>query len=336
VRKKLDSIIPALSPIDKFKKHIADDMQQVDKIILHAMQNCEQLINEMSEGLIKSGGKRLRPALTILCGKLCGYDGERLIYLASAVELIHTATLLHDDVVDESDLRRGKETAHKIWGNKSPILVGDYLLSQSFQLMVKTGSLRVLDILSNASAIIAEGEVQQLLSKNHMDLAIDRYFTIITAKTAKLFAASCETAAVVSGAKEEIQTQLDEFGNNIGIAFQIVDDALDYQSNNKILGKNKGDDFFEGKVTLPLILAYEKANKIERALLEELITKEKPTKKDFATALELINKYQALEDSFDYAEKYLIKAKDLLADFSDSKEKEILLNICDFCLERRF
>lgn len=244
----------------KWRHLFAEELARVDRVILKMTENETILIPQMVQHILKAGGKRLRPILTIMSAKLCGYEGERHIQLAAAIELLHTATLLHDDVVDESHLRRGVDTANEVWGNAASVLVGDYLLGKAFQLMARDGSIEVLLLLSDSSAIITEGEIKQLIAANDIGTNRDEYLDIIESKTAQLFAAACHVGALVSEQPEQEQT-LDDFGRYLGVAFQIADDALDYSAKQEALGKTIGDDFREGKVTLPVILAYERGNK---------------------------------------------------------------------------
>jgi octaprenyl-diphosphate synthase len=259
---------PSLDPIMSL---VANDMNQVNSVILARMQSEIPLIPELAGHLIAGGGKRMRPMLTLACARLLDYHGTRHHKLAAAVEFIHTATLLHDDVVDNSGLRRGRRTANIIWGNPASVLVGDFLFSRSFELMVEDGSLRVLKILSNASAVIAEGEVNQLTAQRRIETSEDRYLDIIAAKTAVLFAAACKIAAVVAEREPAVEEALDNYGRNLGIAFQLVDDAIDYESDGATMGKDAGDDFRDGKVTLPVILAYARAGQDDRVFLREAI-----------------------------------------------------------------
>src|SRR6187551_1585863 len=244
---------------------VADDMHGVNAVILDRMQSKVGLIPELAGHLIAGGGKRMRPMLTLGCAKLVGYSGTRHQKLAAAVEFIHTATLLHDDVVDGSGLRRGKRTANLIWGNPATVLVGDFLFSRAFELMVEDGSLRVLKILSHASAVIAEGEVEQLTTQRRVETDEDHYLEIISAKTAALFAAACRVSPVIAEASEDAELALECFGKNLGIAFQLSDDVIDYASDSATMGKGVGDDFRDGKVTLPVILAYARGSEDERA-----------------------------------------------------------------------
>ena len=271
--KKLDNSIkkPSLDPLMKL---VRTDLDRVNSTILEHMQSPVHLIPQLAGHLIAAGGKRLRPMLTLGAAALCGYSGDRHIKLAACVEFIHTATLLHDDVVDESELRRGQETANTVWGNQASVLVGDFLFSRSFQLMVMDGSLHVLKILSGASAIIAEGEVQQLITTNDTATSETAYLEVIQSKTAELFSAAARIGAVVADRPKDEEDALTSFGTNLGIAFQLVDDALDYSARQAELGKTVGDDFSEGKITLPVILAFRRGTEVDRKFwkrtLEEL------------------------------------------------------------------
>ena len=295
------------------------------------------LIEKMTHHHLDSGGKRLRALLTLGAAKLSGYElGERDINLAACVELIHSATLLHDDVIDESNLRRGLKTTNSIWGNQSSILVGDYLLSRCFEIMVDDGDLEVLKLLSSTSAKIAQGEVLQLQHKGEADLLEETYIEIINLKTAALFSASTRTGACIAGSNEKEKKALESYGRNLGLAFQIADDALDYFAKEVIFGKEVGKDFFEGKTTLPLIIVFQKGNDEEREFLLEIIKKEKRNEDDFSETLALINKYKAVEESFKRAEYFVNVSRDALGIFEDSKEKKILQSLSSFSLKRNF
>jgi octaprenyl-diphosphate synthase len=291
----------------------------------------------MSDHHLSSGGKRLRALLTLGAAKLSGYElGERDINLAGCVELIHSATLLHDDVIDESSIRRGLKTTNSIWGNQSSILVGDYLLSRCFEIMVEDGDLEILKLLSSTSAKIAQGEVLQLQHKGEADLLEDTYINIINLKTAALFSAATKTGACLSRSNEKEKKALESYGKNLGLAFQIADDALDYYSKEIVFGKKIGKDFFEGKTTLPLIIIYQRGNNEEREFLLEVLKKEKRNEDDFSETLALINKYKAIEASFKRAEYFVNGSFDALGIFQDSVEKKILQNLTNFSLNRSF
>jgi octaprenyl-diphosphate synthase len=286
---------------------------------------------------LKSGGKRIRPLLTLGASKLCGYqDGNRDVNLAACIELIHSATLLHDDVIDNSDLRRGIKTANSVWGNQSSILVGDYLLSRCFEMMVDDGSQEILKLLSSTSSRIAQGEVLQLEYKGEIDLLEETYYNIINMKTAALFAAATKVGACIGNKSKKEKDALESYGKNLGLAFQIADDALDYFSTKTIFGKKIGKDFFEGKTTLPLIIIFQRANSEERSFLIEIFKKEKRNKDDFSETLALINKYKAVQVSFKRAEYFVNVSYDALGIFKDSKEKKILQNLTGFSLNRSF
>src|ERR687890_395606 len=267
---------------------VADDMNGVNSVILDRMQSKVALIPELAGHLIAGGGKRMRPMLTLACASLLGYPGTRHHQLAAAVEFIHTATLLHDDVVDGSGMRRGKRTATLIWATPASVLVGDFLFSRAFELMVEDGSLKVLRILSHASAVIAEGEVDQLTAQRRIETSEDHYLNIISAKTAALFAAACRIAAVVAERDEDVEEALDAYGRNLGIAFQLVDDAIDYSSDAATMGKGVGDDFRDGKVTLPVILAYARGSEADRRFWREAIEGGRNGDEDLAHATRLL------------------------------------------------
>ena len=309
----------------------------VEKLIEYKLQSEVDLIKKMSNHHLKSGGKRLRALLTLGSAKLCNYKaGERDINLAACVELIHSATLLHDDVIDESSLRRGLKTTNSMWGNQSSILVGDYLLSRCFEIMVEDGDLEVLKLLSSTSAKIAQGEVLQLQHKGEADLLEDTYIDIINLKTAALFSAATKTGACLSGSNEKEKKALESYGKNLGLAFQIADDALDYYAKEKLFGKEIGKDFFEGKVTLPLIIVFQKGNDEERAFLSEIMKKEKRNKDDFSETLAIIYKYKAIEASLKRAEYFVNVSYDSLGIFPNNENKKILQNLTGFSLNRSF
>lgn len=324
------------SAIDQLLAVTAKDMADVNETILARMQSPVALIPELAGHLISSGGKRLRPMLTLASAKLIGYEGARHIGLATAVEFIHTATLLHDDVVDESTLRRGKKTANLIWGNQPTVLVGDFLFSRAFELMVASDSLRVLKILSNASSVITEGEVLQLTTANDLATTEEKYLEVITAKTAVLFAAACEVAGVIADKEEDVIAALEAYGRNLGIAFQLIDDALDYSSRQATMGKNVGDDFREGKITLPVILAYRRGTDEEREFWKRTMQAVRQNEEDLQTALVTLQKHGTLTATVERARHYGEMAKDALAIFNDNDAKTALLDIVDFCIERAY
>src|SRR3954454_9632064 len=276
---------------------VASDMNGVNAVILERMQSKVALIPELAGHLIGGGGKRMRPMLTLACAALLGYSENSHHKLAPAVELIQTATLLHDDVVDGSGMRRGKRTANLIWGNPASVLVGDFLFSRAFELMVEDGSLKVLRILSHASAVIAEGEVDQLTAQRRIDTDEEHYLSIIGAKTAALFAAACRVAPVVAEADEDAELALESFGKNLGIAFQLTDDVIDYASDAATMGKGVGDDFRDGKMTLPVILAYARGDAEERDFWRAAIGGERQSDEDLAHAISLLKSTDALADT---------------------------------------
>ncbi|NWG45557.1 MAG: polyprenyl synthetase family protein [Alphaproteobacteria bacterium] len=309
-------------------------MASVNTVILERMASHVPMIPELAGYLVNSGGKRLRPMLTLASARLCGYGGEHHVRLAAAVEFIHTATLLHDDVVDESDLRRGKATANRLWGNQPSVLVGDFLFSRSFQLMVATQNLRVLDILSNAAAVIAEGEVMQLSTAQNMGTTEDTYLKVIEAKTAALFAAACQVGAVIAGRPGEEEDALFSYGRNLGIAFQLVDDALDYAGARDALGKNTGDDFREGKITLPVVLAYRRGSESERAFWRRVMEERVQHPDDLAHAADLMRRHRAIDDTMERARHYGSIATDALAIFPDGVWRNALGRLVGFCISR--
>jgi len=311
-----------------------DDVSQVIKYKLASEIN---LIHKMTDHHLNSGGKRIRPLLTLAAAKLCGYkDGDRDINLAACVELIHSATLLHDDVIDDSDLRRGIKTANSVWGNQSSILVGDYLFSRCFELMVEDGSPEILKLLSSTSSTIAQGEVLQLEQKGEVDVLEETYFNIINMKTAALFATATRIGACIGNKNKKEKDALESYGKNLGLAFQIADDALDYYSKDVLFGKKIGKDFYEGKTTLPLIIIFQSGNNEERNFLTEILKKEKRNEEDFSETLALINKYKAVQASLKRAEYFVNISYGALGIFEDSEEKKILQNLTDFSLNRSF
>jgi octaprenyl-diphosphate synthase len=311
-------------------------MNGVNSVILERMQSKVALIPELAGHLIAGGGKRMRPMLTLACASLLGYPGTRHHKLAAAVEFIHTATLLHDDVVDGSGMRRGKRTANLIWGNPASVLVGDFLFSRAFELMVEDGSLKVLRILSHASAVIAEGEVEQLTAQRRVETDEDQYLTIISAKTAALFAAACRVAPVVAEAGEEDELALDSYGRNLGIAFQLTDDVIDYASDEATMGKGVGDDFRDGKMTLPVILAYARGGDEERAFWRSAMGGERISDDDLAHAIALLRSTDALSDTIERARQYGRRAIDSLTRFPSSKAKAALVEAAEFAVARAY
>lgn len=309
-------------------------MQRVNQLILSKAGSDVEMIPEVANHLISSGGKRLRPMLTLAAAELCGYVGENHIRLAASVEFMHTATLLHDDVVDESALRRGKSTARMIWGNQASVLVGDFLLGQAFKMMVDAGSMEALDVLATAATVIAEGEVMQLSAAKNMETTEDDYLAVIRAKTAALFAAAAEVGPIVAGESKAMRNALKSYGMNLGLAFQLVDDVLDYGGSSAELGKNTGDDFREGKITLPVILAYRRGSDEERAFWKRAIEEGQSSDENLAVAMGLIKKYGSLADTITRARHYGTIARDALAPLPDTPLKAALLEVIDFCIER--
>ena len=337
----MGSVIPlkksANSAYLELKNLLSNKLDNVEALIQQKLKSDVNLIEKMSNHHLSSGGKRLRALLTLESAKLTGYKGEkRDINLAACVELIHSATLLHDDVIDESELRRGEKTTNSIWGNQSSILVGDYLLSRCFEMMVEDGDLEILKLLSSTSAKIAQGEVLQLQHKGEADLLEETYIDIINLKTASLFSAATKTGACLSGSNQKEKKALESYGRNLGLAFQIADDALDYYAKEKLFGKEVGKDFFEGKVTLPLITVFQKGNEEEKNFLNEIMKKENRTEEDFSETLALIYKYKAVEATFKKAEYFVNVSFDALAIFPDTEDKRILQNLTSFSLNRSF
>ena len=314
----------------------ASGLTQVNHVIIDRMQSPVALIPELAGHLIAGGGKRLRPMLTLGCAALLEYGGTRHHKLAAAVEFIHTATLLHDDVVDVSGLRRGKPTANRLWGNPASVLVGDFLFSRSFELMVEDGSLKVLKILSAASAIIAEGEVAQLTAQRNVETSEDRYLEIITAKTAALFAAACQIAAIVAERDASVEAALEAYGRHLGIAFQLVDDAIDYVSDADTMGKDVGDDFRDGKITLPVVLAFLRGDEEERQFWRRTVEELDQQPGDLAHAVELMNRHGSLRDTVERAKHYGAIARDALGIFPDHPIKRALLELVDFSISRGY
>ena len=337
----MGSVIPLKKEIDnsyaELKKLVKDKLDQVNQRIKYKLASEINLIHKITNYHLKSGGKKIRPLLTLGSAKLCGYtEGNRDVNLAACVELIHNATLLHDDVIDNSDLRRGIKTPNVIWGNQSSILVGDYLLSRCFEMMVEDGSQEVLKLLSSTSSKIAQGEVSQLEYKSEIDVLEETYFKIINSKTAALFAAATRVGACITNKNRKEKDALESYGRNLGLAFQIADDALDYYSTNKIFGKEIGKDFYEGKVTLPAIFLHQKANLSERIFLEKIFKKKNRSEKEFIQMQNLIKKYDSISDCFKRAEHFVNISYNALNTFNPSKEKSILQNLTSFSLERSF
>jgi octaprenyl-diphosphate synthase len=324
-------------PLDKLKPLldlVADDMDKVNGIILDKARSDVEMIPELARHLIDSGGKRLRPMLTIAAARLCGYNGEGHVKLAASVEFMHTATLLHDDVVDESDLRRGKIAARMLWGNEASVLVGDFLLGQAFKMMVEVGSLGALRVLSNAAVVIAEGEVYQLSIAKNTATTEDDYLAVINGKTAALFSAAAEVGGIIAERSAAEQAALRSYGKNLGLAFQLVDDALDYSGEQAKLGKSVGDDFREGKITLPVVLSFRRGNADEREFWQRTLERGEMADGDLDRAIGYMTKYGAINDTIQRARHYGAMACDALAIFPASTAKSALLDAVEFCISR--
>jgi octaprenyl-diphosphate synthase len=313
---------------------VEEDMGHVNRIILDRARSNVELIPELARHLIDSGGKRLRPMLTIAAAKLCGYEGTGHVRLAASVEFMHTATLLHDDVVDESNLRRGKAAARLLWGNEASVLVGDFLLGQAFKTMVDVGSLGALRILSDAAAVIAEGEVMQLVTAKNTETTEDDYLAVIKAKTAALFAAAAEVGAVVADRPKSEAAGLRSYGRNLGLAFQLVDDALDYAGEAATLGKSVGDDFREGKITLPVVLSCRYSAEEERAFWRRTVQNGEMREGDLEQAIAYVNASGAIDETIQRARHFGAMACAALAAFPEGAEKSALLDAVEFCISR--
>lgn len=313
---------------------VAKDMEKVNAQILSHAQSHVELIPELAQHLIDSGGKRLRPMLTIAAARMCGYDGSHHTDLATAVEFMHTATLLHDDVVDESDLRRGRRTARLIWGNQASVLVGDYLLGQAFRIMVTTGSLAALKVLADAAAVIAEGEVMQLAAAHNTSTTEDAYLKVINAKTAALFSAAAEVGAIIAGRNNAEREALESYGRNLGVAFQLVDDALDYSGKQAQLGKSVGDDFREGKITLPVVLSYRRGDTEQREFWKRVMEDGDQRDGDLEQAIALMAQHDALEATIERARHYGAIARDAMEIFPESDYKSALVDAIRFSVAR--
>jgi octaprenyl-diphosphate synthase len=334
-------VVPLKKEIDnsylELKNLVGNRLNNVSEQIKYKLASEIDLIHKMTSYHLKSGGKRIRPLLTLASAKLCGYkDGSRDINLAACVELIHSATLLHDDVIDNNDLRRGIKTSNAIWGNQSSILVGDYLFSRCFEIMVEDGSQEILKLLSSTSSKIAQGEVLQLEHKGEIDILEETYFDIINSKTAALFAAATRVGACITNKNKKEKDALESYGRNLGLAFQIADDVLDYFSTKTIFGKEIGKDFFEGKITLPIIFLYQKTNEDEKIFLKKIFKKKNRSKLDFNETQNLIKKYNSIDSCFKRAEHFVNISYNALSIFNTSKEKSILQNLTFFSLERSF
>ncbi|MEO0327663.1 MAG: polyprenyl synthetase family protein [Pseudomonadota bacterium] len=320
--------------ISQLVELVAEDMQRVNTLILSKTGSDVQMIPEVAKHLIDSGGKRLRPMLTLAAARMCGYEGDGHVTLAASVEFMHTATLLHDDVVDESDMRRGKLAARMLWGNEASVLVGDFLLGQAFRMMVEVGSLPALDVLSHAATVIAEGEVLQLQTAKNLDTTEDEYLEVIRSKTAALFAAAAEVGPILADQSPAMINGLRSYGNNLGLAFQLIDDVLDYGGNTAELGKNTGDDFREGKVTLPVLLAYRRGNEAERDFWHKSLVEGNSSDEALKEAKALLRKHEAISDTIARARHYAEMAKDALGTTPDSAYRDSLIDVLEFCVSR--
>tara|TARA_Y100001970_G_scaffold272427_1_gene369131 strand:+ start:923 stop:1936 length:1014 start_codon:yes stop_codon:yes gene_type:complete len=321
----------------ELKNSVEEKIALVEEKVKIKLNSQVSLVDEMTKYHLRTGGKRLRALLTLGSAKLCGYTkGSRDINLAACVELIHAATLMHDDVIDNSEIRRGKKTLNSIWGNQSSILVGDYLLSRCFEMMVEDGSLEVLKLLSSTSAEISQGEVLQLQHKCEVDMLEETYLKIISAKTASLFSAATKVGAIITNRENKIKEALEFYGKNLGLTFQIADDTLDYNSELKFFGKKIGNDFYEGKITLPIILLFQKSNDNEKSELIKIFDKKDRNEIEFRKVLDLIKKYSIISKCYQKAEHYINLASNSLSVFNNSKEKTILQNLTAFSLERTF
>ena len=321
----------------QLKDSVEDKLLLVEeKIKLKLLSNVE-LVQKMTAYHLDTGGKRLRALLTLGSAKMCGYaKGTRDINLAACVELIHAATLMHDDVIDNGSLRRGKKTLNRIWDNHSSVLVGDYLLSRCFEMMVEDGNIEVLKLLSSTSSKIAQGEVLQLQHQGEVDMLEETYLKIISAKTAELFAAATKVGAILSNMKSKEKEALEFYGRNLGLTFQIADDTLDYNSELKLFGKKIGQDFYEGKITLPIILLFQKVEDKEKEALKDIFSKEKRSEDNLDYTLKLIKKYNIIKECYQKAQHYINLASNSLSLFNDCEEKSILENLTSFSLTRNF
>jgi octaprenyl-diphosphate synthase len=321
----------------QLKDSVEEKLVLVEEKIKAKLSSDVELANKMTSYHIETGGKRLRALLTLGSARLCGYKkGSRDINLAACVELIHGATLMHDDVIDNGQVRRGKKTINKIWNNHSSILVGDYLLSRCFEMMVEDGNIEILKLLSSTSSIIAQGEILQLQHKGEVDMLEETYLKIISSKTAELFSASTKVGAILADVDSRKKEALEFYGKNLGLTFQIADDTLDYNSELKVFGKKIGQDFFEGKITLPIILLFQKINITEKNLVKDLFLKHERDKDDLDIILDLIKKYNVINECYKKAQHYIDLASSSLLIFEDSKEKDIFKNLTSFSLARNF
>ena len=321
----------------QLKDSVENKLIMVEEKIKTKLSSNVELVQKMTDYHLDTGGKRLRALLTLGSAKMCGYTkGTRDVNLAACVELIHAATLMHDDVIDNGSIRRGKKTLNKIWDNHSSVLVGDYLLSRCFEMMVEDGSIEVLKLLSSTSSKIAQGEILQLQHRGEVDMLEETYLKIISAKTAELFAASTKVGAILSNVKSKEKEALEFYGRNLGLTFQIADDTLDYNSELKLFGKKIGQDFYEGKITLPIILLFQKAKIEERKNLKEIFSKQTRDESELNFTLSLIKQYNIIKLCYQKAQHYINLASNSLSLFKDCDEKIILENLTSFSLSRNF
>ncbi len=325
---------PVRPSLDGLVDLVQEDMEGVNRIILDNARSDVEMIPELARHLIDSGGKRVRPMLTLAAARMCGYEGDGHVRLAASVEFMHTATLLHDDVVDESDLRRGSTTARLLWGNQASVLVGDFLLGQAFRMMVSVGSMEALRVLSDASSVIVEGEVLQLVASKNTETTEDEYMAVIAAKTAALFAAAAEVGPILADRPKPERAALSSYGKNLGIAFQLIDDALDYSGEQAKLGKSVGDDFREGKITLPVVLAYRRGDRDEREFWKRALQQGEISDGDLERAIDLVCAHNAIDDTIERARHYGAIAHDALAIFPETNYKAALLDAIAFCVAR--
>jgi octaprenyl-diphosphate synthase len=323
---------PTIKNINDVMSLTSTDMQQVNEHLRQQLNSEVILINQIAAYIINNGGKRLRPVLMVLIARALDYQGDQHINLAAVIELIHTATLLHDDVVDESEMRRGEKTSHEIWGNSASVLVGDFLYSKSFQMMVRADNMEVMSILSDATNKISEGEVQQLLNIGNLEISETAYHEIIANKTAKLFEAACQLAAVISGQDNTLKAQLGEFGMRLGTAFQIADDVLDYVADDDALGKNLGDDFREGKLTLPLIHLLKTGNEQQQSMIRTAI--ETPDQANFGSVRQMVLDSDAIDYTLQVAQQHSEMAQQAISSIPQSVAKDALLLLCEYAWKR--
>jgi octaprenyl-diphosphate synthase len=323
------------SPLEIVFECIGDDLEKVDQEFRNNLRSNVPIISAIGEYLLLSGGKRFRAKLLLLSSKLCGYHGDLHISMASLIEFIHTATLLHDDVVDRAELRRGIDSANSKWGNEASVLVGDFLFTKCFSLLVQSGNWKILQIMSKATTTMAEGELEELIRTNDLSLTEDGYLSIITRKTASLISAATQIGAILGHVSEEKERALSEFGMNVGIAFQLIDDHLDYTSNEEEFGKKIGIDLQDGKITLPLIDTLHHCNKKEEAFIRETVESKPITKDNFFRVVEIIHRYRGIQYTWEKARDYVERAKSYLRLFPGSKEKEALYALANYVLERR-